>query len=282
MREEVYFPYFTMTDTKKDESPGETTKHLIDTAERGMRVISEMEQKVGFMKFWFEGDFMYEIAGDKAVGRLPPGLTRNKCQRGECSNEENPGEKAFGKCSGCGSTYCSKDCQKMDWKPVHKAMCSQLKDLSAGKPIDRQEVATRVLQIVRLYLCPFSVHHRENVGAGFVFLQSPQSMLELSFLSPVTQTGRLLDRSVLLQYMTLGEFVDVVLQDDFELMTVRPQLEEAVKQCIAESEVVVLLRSRCGYTAVVTMPLVPDYNVCKALAVDYEGKASVQLKFDDR
>lgn len=48
-------------------------------------------------------------------------------------------------------------------------------------------------------------------------LQSPNPVLELEYLRPVNSNGRKLDRSVLLHFLSMGEFVDALMQDDFEL-----------------------------------------------------------------
>lgn len=47
--------------------------------------------------------------------------------------------------------------------------------------------------------------------------QTPNPVLELEYLRPVNSNGRRLDRSVILHFLSMGEFVDAVLQDDFEL-----------------------------------------------------------------
>lgn len=47
--------------------------------------------------------------------------------------------------------------------------------------------------------------------------QTPNPVLELEYLRPVNSNGRKLDRSVILHFLSMGEFVDAVLQDDFEL-----------------------------------------------------------------
>eukprot|EP00953_Heterococcus_sp_UTEX-ZZ885_P009136 5416-Heterococcus_DN1.PRE.3 len=223
-----------------------------------------------------------QLTGDKAVAKAPPGLVLNKCQKADCANTEVRGEKPFSKCAACSSSYCSAACQKADWRPVHKAMCAQLKRLAKGEQFSRNDAVAHALSRVRLYLCPFFVCHNSAVGPGFVFLQSPNSLLELHYISPVTSSGRGLNRSLLLHYMTMGEFVDAVMQDDFELMTVRDALETAVKECDPTKELVVLLRARCGYLCVVTMPLVPDIGVCRALATDYIGKEALQLNLDEK
>lgn len=62
---------------------------------------------------------------------------------------------------------------------------------------------------------------------------------------------------------------------------IRSPLEAAVENYNPKKEVVVLVRARCGYMAVVVMPLVPDFSVCRQLGVDYLGKDALQLNLDD-
>lgn len=47
--------------------------------------------------------------------------------------------------------------------------------------------------------------------------QTPNPVLELEYLRPVNSNGRRLNRSVILHFLSMGEFVDAVMQDDFEL-----------------------------------------------------------------
>ena len=47
--------------------------------------------------------------------------------------------------------------------------------------------------------------------------QTPNPVLELEYLKPVNSNGRKLDRSIILHFLSMGEFVDAVMQDDFEL-----------------------------------------------------------------
>lgn len=47
--------------------------------------------------------------------------------------------------------------------------------------------------------------------------QTPNPILELEYLHPVNSSGRKLDRSIILHFLSMGEFVDAVMQDDFEL-----------------------------------------------------------------
>ncbi|CAM9780055.1 unnamed protein product [Chrysoparadoxa australica] len=219
----------------------------------------------------------------KDENEVSSAVSLRKCQRPHCSKiEEGPGQ--FQCCSGCQSPYCSRVCQKQDWSKGrfrHKDACSQLKSIRGGATVDAKEAVARCIGRVRLYACPFSVFHCDAVGRGLLFLQSRNTIAELAYLAPVDIHGKLLQRSLLLHYLTMGEFVDAVLQDDFELGTVKEPLEQAVASYDMESEIVVLLRTACGYLAVIKMPIVPDLGVCKALASDYAGKDALELRLDD-
>lgn len=61
-----------------------------------------------------------------------------------------------------------------------------------------------------------------TLGAPFLRLlfpraQTPNPVLELEYLYPVNSNGRKLHRSIILHFLGMGEFVDAVMQDDFEL-----------------------------------------------------------------
>jgi len=80
----------------------------------------------------------------------------------------------------------------------------------------------------------------------------------------------------------MGEYIDAVINDDFELAEMKVALETAVEGYDRKKEVVVAIRLRCGMLAVVTMPLVPHEGACRKLAEDYEfsTKPSLQLNID--
>lgn len=48
-----------------------------------------------------------------------------------------------------------------------------------------------------------------------------------------------------------------------------------------KAEMVVLFRARCGYMAVVVVPLVPGWAVCRQLGLEYKEKDALQLNLDD-
>jgi hypothetical protein len=93
-------------------------------------------------------------------------------------------------------------------------------------------------------------------------------------------------RSLLIHYLTLGEYNQEVIRADFEMAVVRDDLRAAVEAYDEEKEVVVLMRFRCGHVALGTALLIPDYRVCKKLGQDYhfaeDSRAgALQLNLDD-
>jgi hypothetical protein len=51
------------------------------------------------------------------------------CSSRECYKTEHFDTPPYQKCSGCSvPPYCSKECQKLDWKARHKAICKQAKE----------------------------------------------------------------------------------------------------------------------------------------------------------
>ena len=62
---------------------------------------------------------------------------------------------------------------------------------------------------------------------------------------------------------------------------IRSPLETAVNSYDRKKEMVVLVRARCGYMAVVVLPLVPELAVCRQLGVEYREKDALQLNLDE-
>lgn len=146
----------------------------------------------------------------------------------------------------------------------------------------RQDIFGRI----RFYACPYAVHKEATLGKGFLFMQSDCSLAELSLPVPISSTGQplLKARSVLLHYLTVGEYDSEVCRDDFELTAVRTKLQEAVAQYDSHESVVLLMRFRCGHVALGVAPLVPDYAICKGLGQSYyadSNTGALQLNLDD-
>jgi hypothetical protein len=151
---------------------------------------------------------------------------------------------------------------------------------------DQAAARREIFGRIRFYACPYAVYKELVLGRGFVFLQSSNTLAELSLPLPIASNGRPMDktRSVLLHYLTMGEYDSEVCRDDFELTEVRTKLKEAVEAYDTQSRLVVLMRFRCGHVALGIAPLVPDYGICKSLGQSYyaeSGSGALQLNLDD-
>ena len=128
------------------------------------------------------------------------------------------------------------------------------------------------------------------IGKGFLFMQSGCTLAQLSLptgsnMNALLRGSPAVPRSVLLHYLTLGEYDQELCRDDFELACVRSELIHAVDGYDKETQVVYLMRFRCGHLAVGVVPLVPDYKLCLKLAKEYFGNQQqcqpLQLNIDD-
>ena len=214
------------------------------------------------------------------------------------------GDVKLNKCAKCNvAAYCGRDCQISDWKGgKHKMACfsyarqMKLKPKQEGEENDteafeaerkqaQQAIRTDLFSRIRFYACPYAVFRTATLGNGFLFVQSDSTLHDLSPLLPKNSTGRTQMRSILLHFLTLGEFDAELCRDDFELAAVRTKLQQAIETYDDEKHVILLCRFRCGHVALGKAVLVPDYGICKALGRDYYGESnsagSVQLNLDD-
>ena len=126
----------------------------------------------------------------------------------------------------------------------------------------KAEARGDIFQRVRFYACAYAVHQSSTLGRGFLFLQSDKSLASMLLDNPQDALGRpILNRSVLLHYLTLGEYDSEVCRDDFEMATIRSELKELLENYDEQTQVVLLMRFRCGHLALGTALLVPDYAV---------------------
>eukprot|EP00588_Corethron_pennatum_P010426 CAMPEP_0194267214 /NCGR_PEP_ID=MMETSP0169-20130528/1813_1 /TAXON_ID=218684 /ORGANISM="Corethron pennatum, Strain L29A3" /LENGTH=285 /DNA_ID=CAMNT_0039008025 /DNA_START=121 /DNA_END=978 /DNA_ORIENTATION=- len=284
-----------------------------------MEKSEDQESSNASIRWCHESSLGYEAAAGCASPRAPlaPVAPIGCGDVKDIANVED--NKALARCFGCGkengsgatllqcarcavALYCTKKCQTADWKgngtaggTGHKHSCGVYKDVGKGMDFgasyappgtvrDRRRAAIAGLfRRVRLYLCPFAVHHSEaGAGRGFVFLQSPCTLAEIALPDPVLANGEGSSlRSVLMHRLVFAEFDTEVIRDDFEMATCRTELSAAVAEYDEEKEVVVCARFRCGGLFVFISPLVPEYRVCLALAGDYAGRDAVQLNIDD-
>jgi len=115
-------------------------------------------------------------------------------------------------------------------------------------------------------------------------MQSSSTLVTMSLGAPKDIDGRPTPtRSVLLHYLTMGEFTSEVCRDDFELATVQRSLQQAVDEYDPDREVVLLMRFRCGNLSVGITPMIPDVGVCRKLGKDYFAdmdSEALQLNID--
>lgn len=201
------------------------------------------------------------------------------------------------RCSRCSvASYCGRECQVADWKSGqgggHKHSCAAYKrvgvDLKLNGEDDKTTAREEIFRRIRFYACPYGVYRNRALGRGFLFIQSPMLLAELSLPIPKRPCGRGMagQRAVLVHFLTLGEYDQELCRDDFELAGCRSQLKEAVESYDEREEIVILMRFRCGHVSVGVSPLVPEYGVCVSLGKDYyEGQkaaeGALQLNLDD-
>ena len=201
------------------------------------------------------------------------------------------------KCAKCKvAGYCTKECQIKDWKEGgHKAACATYARLAEATSCDtsmrlpsvtdRQAARNEVFGRIRFYACPYAVTKLRQLGRGFLFVQTDRTLACLSLAQPKDCWGRPTGmRSVLIHYLTLGEYDQEVCRDDFEMASVRSELQQAVNSFDEQTEVVVLMRFRCGHLALGTSPLCSDFTLCQQLGQSYFAESSagaLQLNLDD-
>lgn len=71
----------------------------------------------------------------------------------------------------------------------------------------------------------------------------------------------------------------MVLEDDFELAFAQESLEQALETFNPETHYVVLLKLRCGFAAVLRVPLL-GAGLCRSLAADYQYAEHPELQLN--
>ena len=198
------------------------------------------------------------------------------------------------RCAKCGvAAYCQKDCQVLDWKVSggkHKLACASYKRVGRQQQFSNQadlaSARSEIFQKIRLYACAFGVYKTRNLGRGFLFCQCQHSLAEMSLAIPKDCRGQPIhNRSVLLHYLTLGEFDAEVCRDDFEMALARSALQQAVNTTYDDkTQMILLFRFRCGHVALGMAPLPLPYSACLKLGMDYfqqSDSPALQLNIDD-
>eukprot|EP00977_Amphora_coffeiformis_P002710 scaffold521_cov167-Amphora_coffeaeformis.AAC.1 len=203
-----------------------------------------------------------------------------------------PKDTKLAKCSKCKvAGYCQRECQVKDWKKSHKSACATYKRVGPDmRGLYRSADAAAAARMdiynrIRFYACAFAAFKEATLGRGFLFIQADQSLAALSLAVPKDCYGRTLPtRGVIVHYLTVGEYDSEVCRDDFELATVRTDLQKVVDDYDEQSEVVLLFRFRCGHVAVGKAKLAMPYGSFRKLGTDLfaENNAPcVQLNIDD-
>jgi hypothetical protein len=274
-------------------------------AAKGARVLRELERAPLRPDWRWEADLKYE-AQEGPLGSPA-------CSHAGCAARRGAGGTAAAaaaaattaallRCARCGAYYCCKACQQAAWKAGHNRECPLVGALGAksalpGSPAPTcagssawdvaksHEVLEEMLRRIRMYLCPIAAGFTLIRGEGFVLLRSNTTLAQWIYGDHATDwRGAQLLRTVELQYLTLGEFDGLAFEDDFELAAARPELGNALAAYDKETQVVVLLLLRCGYFALVTIPMVPDVKVARSLAAMYkytEMEGRIVLNVDE-
>ena len=199
------------------------------------------------------------------------------------------------RCTKCHVPYCSREHQIADWKAGHKFECALVAG-ARGTPATGDsdatsssataiEILTSKMVEIRLYVIPFVVCKRDCMGSrGFVYVRSPNATLDTLAL----RNERGDDRDVVVEYFLVEEFDALALENQFELVSLRPALVKTVDEEEAKParkrDVVVLLLLSDGYAAVFTYPVVPDEGIARSLGLQYqfdaEDKRELVLKLD--
>lgn len=201
------------------------------------------------------------------------------------------------KCSQClVAQYCRKECQLLDWKARpngHKHTCAMYKRVGFSMNIsskkDQEEARNQMFSRIRFYACSYTVHKAKTMGLGrgFLLIQSSGTLAMMSLIeAKVDAFGCPLPmRSVMLHYLTLGEYDRDLCRDDFEMTVVRSELIKALESYDDERQLVLLMKFRCGHLVVGVAPLIPDFGICRKLGMDYYADhstdASLQLNLDE-
>lgn len=236
----------------------------------------------------------------------------NNIKRSRCfcceKQEEEVTFKLCGKCKV--AKYCSRECQLQDWKKQHKRACASYqrmmyRNIPTGNNDEEYtdkvilgwtlrsddtkcDVRNDFFGKIRFYVCPYAVARYNELGRGFIFLQTNHTLNVTSLSLPIDCDGYHAGvRSCSVHYLTTGEYDQEVCRDDFEMTMMREELHDAITQYDPIKQIVVMMRFRCGHVALGTTSLVPDYKLCQHLGRDYCDQStgstigSLQLNLDE-
>jgi len=188
-------------------------------------------------------------------------------------------KKRFAMCAKCGTaSYCSRECQVLDWKRAHKQNCKQYGCIRKGETIDHRPVIEKLLVKANMYLSPFYIGKREERGPGFLYLNSANTLEQLYLTVPIDINGNAFSRDITVRFCTKEDFRAMV-KANFELATVAKKLYECNMNSKERIPVVVMLR--CGMFVVLEIPYPPlGYDVCERMSTHHAEHEKLQLSLD--
>jgi MYND finger len=227
-----------------------------------------------------------------------------------CGRTQSVDNKLLLRCGKCKvATYCSKECQISDWNKKssdeasvgvgqHKLSCGSYARIGSSMQLSnnecKEDARNDIIHRVRFYIFPYAVYKESELGPGFLFIQSDDTLATMSLMYPKDCYGLPLSksRSLIIHYLTFAEYDMEVCRDDFEMAIIRSEVKDAISVATTNDpsthRIVVVTRFRCGNIAVGISPFVPDYNVCHRLGQDYYSSSSgngaagaLQLNIDD-
>lgn len=248
--------------------------------------------------------------------------TENSDSTSSCNNvcfycDRANNDNSVLRCSKCRvATYCSKECQINDWKQKptgHKGSCSSYERIGPNMDFQRSNDSNQntttttsstrkadarndIINRIRFYIFPYAVYKQSELGPGFLFIQSDNTLAIMSLVTNLPQhviasaQQPKRSRSLLIHYLTFAEYDMEVCRDDFEMAIVRNEIKTSITNLCTmdqqQTHIVVVTRFRCGHIAVGIAPFVPEYRVCQKLGNDYYSSSSqnnnaLQLNIDD-
>lgn len=193
-----------------------------------------------------------------------------RCRNPDCTNRQSE-ENIFKKCARCGAMYCSRECQVKDWKATHKLMCVDRRAKAASQKVESkmmdssvsdEESVMTVLNQLMAYTSPFAVYQASQVGKGILFAQTEEDARRFRYTGKVDEAGKELNRVLYFHYVTEKELETEILPNIPELEKHKGQWRKHLKKYLPKSQLVMLVKTGCGFSRCQVVPLEPKYQMC--------------------
>jgi len=157
--------------------------------------------------------------------------------------------------------------------------------------LNKDYIVNEKLNNARIYLCPYVVCKMTQLreknadlnsdGRGFVFVESPNTMLDLFFHESLDQLCRPLNRSLSMEYLDMDDgWKSLCARLPLGIEQIELIVAEAVNEYDPEQEVPIVWLSKCGYLTCLKVTLVPDLAACERYSVDYVNRPTIRLDLD--